>query len=375
MRWSAGTRIKVLHVTEALRMAGTERSLLMLLDNSNHAEFEHLVVLRGRGSLADELARRQAPTVMIPRLGRLDPLAPARFGRLVLAWKPHVVHLYGGRLEAVVATALGVPVVERKNVFRNSYYRPLVNTRSMDGLLNRFVDVSIAPAAAVRRYYVERGYDFETIKVIYNGVEPAPERSAGQVAQKRAELGLPIGGFIVCFAGRLAPEKGVDLLLRALVRLPVSVQCVVVGDGPRRTEYEQLAAELKLSGRVVFTGYSSDPRSIMAAADAVVLPSVTEALANVVLEGMAEGKPIVTTNVDGQPEAVLNGETGLLVPPGDSAALATAIGTLAARPADAQAMGARGKRRALQWFQPEQMARNTEQVYRELLHRRDHGKG
>ena len=374
MNGADGAKIRVLHVTEALDVAGTERSLLMMLDNSHRDQFEHMVVVRGPGALANQLARRQVPTTMIPRMGRVDPIAQARFGRLVLRWKPSIVHLYGGRMEAVVAKALGVPVIDRKNVFRNIFYRPLLNLQSFDSLLSRFVDLSIAPAKAVQQYYVGRGYDVNTIKVVYNGVEPAPQRTAEELKDKRAELGLPDDAFVVCFAGRLAPEKGVDVLLKALKRLPPTVHCVIVGDGPGRKDYERLTADLGLCSRVVFTGYRNDPRSIMAAADAVAVPSVTEALANVVLEGMAEGKPVVATNVDGQPEAVTDGVTGLLVAPNNSTALANAIAMLAAVPEDARAMGARGKWRVANWFLPARMAQKTENIYRELLQQKHYGK-
>ena len=364
---TAKPRPRVLHVTEARRVAGTERSLLMLLDHCDRSMFEHAVVTRGSGSLADELARRGVMTVSIPRLGRADPIAFARLVALLVKFRPDLVHIYGGRLEAVIAASLGIPVVERKNVCRSSYYRPMLNLRLVDRFLHRFVTASISPSQAVRSHYSKRNYDPGTIRVIYNGVEEAPQRHRDQLAGKRREIGAPGNAFLVSFAGRLLPEKGVDVLLPALAQLPENVFGVIMGDGPRRATHDKQATILGLGRRVTFTGFRSDVREIFACSDAVAIPSYTESLANVALEAMAEGKPVVATDVEGMPEAVEHGITGFLVPPGDPAALAQGLAALAADAEAARQMGAEGRKRSLCRHSPRAMARQTECFYHELL--------
>jgi len=367
-------KIRVLHVTGARRVAGTERSLLMLLDHSDRSAFEHAVVCRGSGSLADELSLRNARIFTIRRVWRADPVALLRFAALVIRFKPHVVHIYFGRLEAVIAHMLGIPVVERKNICRNDYFRPMLNFRAVDCFLNRFVDVSITPAAAVRSHYIGRGYDPTAMQVVYNGVEPAPvrpseARAAGRLrAEKRSEIGVPPDAFLVAFAGRMMPEKGVDVLLSALARLPRSIYCVIMGDGPYRSSYQRQAEELGLEDRVIFTGFRRDVREVFACSDAVAVPSYSEALANVSLEAMAEGRPVVATAVEGMPEAVEHNVSGYLVPPGDPAALAESIAILAADPEAARRIGAKGRNMATRRHSPERMARETESIYRDLLY-------
>ena len=361
--------ITVLHVTEACRIAGTERSLLMLLDHTDRAEFEHIVICRGAGGLAEEVARRNVRMAVIPRFGKLDPIAVIRFVHLLTKVKPDVVHICGGRLEAIAARVMGMPVVERKNVARNEFYRPLFGYRWADLLLNRFVNASIVPAAALESYYRGRGYRRADIRVIYNGVEPAPPRTPDDLAAKRAELGLRSSDFVVAFAGRLQPVKGIDVLLRAIASLPDSVRCVIAGDGPHRAEYEILAGKLGLTDRAIFTGYRTDVREIFACADVVAVPSAAEALANTTLEAMAEGKPVVSTSAAGQDEAIEHGVTGLLASPDDAPALAAALGLLAANLAEARSMGAAGRRKAETLLSPQRMARQTESIYRDLLHR------
>jgi len=348
-------------------MAGTERSLLMLLDHSDRSMFEHAVVIRGSGGLADELARRNVTTFAIPRIGRAAPIALGRLAALLIKLRPHVVHIYGGRLDAAVASALRIPVVERKNIYRNIYYRPMLNSRFADRFLNRFVAASICPSRAVRLHHIERGCNAGTTRVIYNGVEEALPRSPAELARKRREFGVPAGAFVVSFAGRLVPDKGADVLLSALARLPENDFCIIIGDGPCRESCEQKASDLGLGKRAVFCGFRSDVREIFACSDAVAIPSYTESLANVTLEAMAEGKPVVAANVGGMPEAVEHGVTGLLTPPGDVAAFAEALAMLAADTEAATQMGAQAKNRALHRHSPRVMARQTEELYLEVL--------
>jgi len=359
--------IRILHVTDSRTFAGTERALLMLIDHSDASRFSHEVVCRGRGSFLDALKARSIPVRIISRFSKLDPIAFARFLLLLLISRPDVVHLHCGRLEALAAALCGIPVVERKNVCRNDYYRPLINTVWADRLLNKFVKMSIVPANAVRRHYIERGYEPDKLRVIYNGVEPAPERSPNELAETRKQLGVDDHAFLLAFAGRLTPEKGLPVLLAGLGSLPLYVECVIMGDGPHFEEYKRLALETGLDGRVIFTGYSNDVRRTFAASDAVVVPSLSEPLANVVLEAFAEGKPVIGSCVEGMPEAIEDGLTGLLVPPGAIRALARAIEKLAEDRLLTERMGAAARKKAGNTLSPSLMASQTEQLYMEVL--------
>jgi len=338
----------------------------MLLDNSGGG-CEHTVAIRGSGPLANALNERAANMAVIPRMGRAGPLSLVRFAALLRRLHPHVVHIYGGRLEALAARAAGACVVERKNVCRNAYYRPLLNFRWADRLLNRAVDASIVPSMAVKQHFVQRGYPPAKMHVVYNGVEPAPERRQEQLGLLRAHLGVPQDAFLVAFAGRLVPEKGVAFLLNALARSPETACCVIMGDGPIADDLRRQAAGLDLHRRVIFTGYREDVRDVFACADIVAVPSLFDTLANVALEAMAEGKAVIATQVEGMPEVVEHGVTGLIVPPGDADALAGAINLLAASPRQARSLGAEARQRTLARHAPARMARETEEIYRNIV--------
>jgi glycosyltransferase involved in cell wall biosynthesis len=142
--------------------------------------------------------------------------------------------------------------------------------------------------------------------------------------QLRKELELD--GNVLVFAGRLGPQKALDVALRALASTP-DVTLVVAGEGPDRDALERRAAELELDGRVRFLG--GVPRGVVLrlfrAADASLLPSAWENFPHSVVESLAVGCPVIATAVGGVPEVVRDGENGLLVGPGDPEALAQAI--------------------------------------------------
>ena len=150
-------------------------------------------------------------------------------------------------------------------------------------------------------------------------------------------------------AGRLEEQKGHDLLFEALstvLRQGLDFTLVVAGEGSRRSWLEQQALSLRLAPRVQFVGQVEDVGSLLAAADAVLLPSRWEGLPLVLLEAMARGRPIVASAVGGVPDVIQDGVNGTLVPPGDAAALAVALEQLHRKADRAVRMGARGRDRA-----------------------------
>ena len=178
------------------------------------------------------------------------------------------------------------------------------------------------PSAYLRDVALRWGIDPERLSVLPN---PAPEIPPMPAREElRAELGL--SGDALVFAGRLGPQKALGVALQALVDVPATT-LTVAGDGPERPTLEARARELRLDGRVSFLG--SVPREqvlrLFHAADASVLPSAWENFPHTVVEALAVGCPVIATAVGGVPEVVRDGENGLLVGPGDPAALAEAI--------------------------------------------------
>jgi glycosyltransferase involved in cell wall biosynthesis len=189
------------------------------------------------------------------------------------------------------------------------------------------------------------------------GLADSPE-----VKSLRRDYGLPDGEPVVGFVGRVVPQKGLTYLLMAAdilkIRFP-NLHIVIVGDGPLRLELQAAC----LSNHFHFLGERSDVPSLLGLFDLLAVPSEWEAFGIVNLEAMAAGKPVVAFNIDGIPEAIVHGETGLLVPHRDGRALAFAIAELLGDLELRRRMGAAGRRRVEQFFNVREMARKFESLY------------
>ncbi|MGD9497696.1 MAG: glycosyltransferase family 4 protein [Armatimonadota bacterium] len=190
-----------------------------------------------------------------------------------------------------------------------------------------------------------------------------------------AELGLPAGAPTVCVVGRLTPWKGHQVLLRGwpdvLARVP-DARLLVVGevafweDG-YGDELRALASELGIAASVHWLGFREDVADLLRLSDLLVLPSIDEPFGRVVIEAMAAARPVVATASGGIPEIVVDGDTGLLVPPREPEPLADAIAALLADPARARAMGQAGRRRALELFDVRRVAAQVQAIYDGIL--------
>ncbi|RLF06421.1 MAG: hypothetical protein DRK00_01640 [Thermoprotei archaeon] len=211
----------------------------------------------------------------------------------------------------------------------------------------------------------------DKLLVLPNGINVEELDKHRPLEGERSRYALPWEK-IVFFAGRHVYEKGVDVLLEA-ARIILSrrrdVKFVIAGDGPMRLHLMWLASRYGLGDKVFFTGRLRDDELYRAykLADIVVIPSRYEPFGIVALEAMASGKPVVASNVGGLSEVVVNGETGLLVPPEDPEALARAIEELLENPRLAEEMGVRGRRRVEELYRWDKIVRFLEKIYRRVL--------
>lgn len=231
----------------------------------------------------------------------------------------------------------------------------------------RRADRVIVPSAYLARWVERWGVPRDRTVIVRNAVDVRSDMRAEEVPVVRPAASS--GRLRVVTVARLVPWKGIDDLLAAAARVPV-VEVLVVGDGPDGARLEALAARLGVGDRVVFAG-RLDPRrtlAAVAAADVFVLGSRYEGLPHAVLEAMSLGVPVVAAAAGGTPELVRHGETGLLVPPGDPAALAEALRRLAGSPEERRRLGARGREAAAAWRVADMVAA-TERVLVEAVTR------
>jgi glycosyltransferase involved in cell wall biosynthesis len=188
----------------------------------------------------------------------------------------------------------------------------------------------------------------------------------------RAALGVREDAFLVCCAGRLAPEKGFNQVIEALGTPPLrerNVELIIAGDGPSRDELATLAAQRGLAARVHLLGHRADLPGVLKAADAFVVSSLHEGMSNVLMEAMALGLPCVATPVGGVEELLAQGAAGLVVEASAPEPIAAALGQLLDDPARARRLGAAARTRMAREFSIEANVRRFEALYEALATR------
>jgi len=361
-------RIRVVHVVEALGLGGLERTVALLARGASPRFTVEVLTLAGGGLVADEM--EVAGTVVRRlRLPNYYPASVLRAARVLVGARPDIIHTHGhfaGVAGRLAARLVGLPVIvhhlHTHDVTLRRRHRRL--ERLLAALSRRILCCSDAVAGHAR---AELGLPAGLLEVVRNGIEPAP---AATRAEALLRLGAPAPPLVGC-VGALAPHKGQEVLLRAFAALPEATRggtLVLAGDGPMKARLESQAAELGIASRTLFLGERPDIRTLLPALDLLVAPSIgREGLGIAVLEGMDAGLPIVASRVGGLPEAVDEGRTGLLVPEGDSDALAAAIGALLLDPGRARDLGSAGQRRVETEFRAAGMIRHVESIYEVAL--------
>jgi glycosyltransferase involved in cell wall biosynthesis len=360
-------RLKILHVDPEIHFGGGERQVAGLVRHLAQHGHECVLAAPATSRLAAVVPAADARLRPLSIRSDIDLAAALRLRRLVTAESPHVVHLHTSRAHAM-------------SPWLRHYASRAIVTRRMDYplragpwtslLFNRSVAAVIAISEEVRRRLLAAGVHPERIRVIHSAVEP-PAALPGSAGRAMARERFGIGDeLVIGIVAALERRKGHDVLFRALGRLAQQsgrrVHCLVCGAGSDRGALEKLARELGISASVAFLGERRQVADVLAALDVFVLPSRHEGLGVAILEAMAMGLPVVASAVGGIPETVVAGRTGLLVPPEDPDALATAISTLALDPERSRRMGSAGRDRVLSEFSMEAMASRYERLYVEV---------
>ena len=364
-------RIRVLYVVGNFVAGGAERHLLELWSRLDRGGFDVAIAcFRREGQFLDEVLALGWPVHDLA-VGRRLASVSGLFGllrlcRLILDFRPHVVHgyLFGPNLYAALAGRLtGVPavVIAKRNVDAFETPRQVAVQR----LSHRLATHVTAVSHAVAETAVALGAARERVTVIPNGVDLS--RFAAPPARSRTDANG--NGVVVGTVGCLAPRKDHATLLEALALLAgraCHFRAVLVGEGPERPGLEARARDLGLEGRVGFLGERNDVERLLPGMDVFVLSSREEGIPNALLEAMAAGRPSVATDVGGTSEVMTGGETGWLVPPGSPELLAGALEDAIARPDEARRRGEAARQRAFESFGIDRMVRRHEEFYRRV---------
>ena len=378
---SCQDRTRLLEFLTVFHIGGTERQVVNLTNGLDPEQYElHMGCLGKVGPLLEEVTSRGIPvseykTKNLYNLGAMA--ARLRFVGYLREHSIELVHSYGfySNVFAIPAARFaGVPVVIAS--IRDCGEALSATQKRIQKMACRMADCILANAEGVRTWLLGQGYPAGKIQVIRNGIARSASADGQPAGKLRRELGLAADTPLVAVLSRLNPMKGLEYFLEAAV--PVSrrfpaVRFLIIGggtytgDSTYKAEVEKFAVSLGLDGRVIFTGFRTDVHEILPEINISVLPSLSEGLSNSLLESMAAGVPAIATKVGGTPEAVVDGTTGLLVPPRDSGALVEAMALLLERPELARSFGEAGRRRVTDLFSIEKMVYQTECLYLSLL--------
>ena len=364
---AAAARPRILHVETGRHLYGGARQVLYLLEALEGRGFDNLLVCTRGSALAREAAGR-VQTLPLPWHGELDLLAAGRLLAVLRRERPALVHAHSRRgadwHTAVAAALAGVPAVVTRRV-DNPESGLAVRWRYRR--YARVIAISGAIAAGLER---DIGPSLPALARIPSAVDTGRFRPGGDRAWLAAEFDLSPDQPVLAMVAQFIPRKGHALLLEALpqvwARHP-GVVCLLLGQGPGR---QALAREIEVRGwsaRLRLPGFRHDLPRILPAVDALVHPAFTEGLGVALLEAAACALPVVAAAVGGATDVVLDGETGLLVPPGDARALAGALCRLLDAPELGRRLGVAGLDRVVRQFSVAAMADAHATLYRELL--------
>jgi glycosyltransferase involved in cell wall biosynthesis len=357
-------RTKILHICSDTNIGGAGQYVLTLLSQPRITEAFDVAVACPEGDLAAALRRAGIKVMLYPGANVSFTWQALRsLTGLMRSWRPRIAHTHGSLAGRMAAALAGARIIYTKHGLAYAEEQSL-QVRAPAPVLKRaavnlFADRIVAVSEAVRRALEASGAAPERIRVIPGGVALAPF----------AAVQPPANGMtgVLGALGRLGREKGFDVLLAAMSKLPPGeARLLLGGEGTQGEALARQLHDLGLEDRVTMTGFVADVPAFLSQIGLFVLPSRSEGLGLVAVEAMAAGRPVIATNVGGIPEVVVDGETGVLVPPEQPDALAAAIHRLLRDPVVAAQMGQAGRRRARELFSAERMAEKTAALYEEL---------
>lgn len=340
--------MRIVHLVLAGDVAGGQLVALRLASAARECGHHVSFVSPTDGPFLDRAREELFAAHVVPVHGALDVRALERLVRTLRGERADLVHTHGhfgvnvvGRVAARLAGARVLSHMHIENAFRDGRGRSA--QVALDNLTARLCFAIVAVSDATRESLLRQGYPADRVVTIHNGIEAAEPAHAVRLA----------GGPTILEVARLAEVKGQRTLIEALPGLHATA--LFVGEdlehgGAYRGELEEVARRVGVAGRVVFAGRRDDVPGLLAGCDVVCLPSRAEGLPLVLLEAMAQGKPVVASAVGGVPELVVDGDSGLLVPPGDAGALAVALRRVLGDPTLGRRLGEAARERVRERF-------------------------
>lgn len=382
---------RVAHIITRMILGGAQENTLYTVQGLLESGHYDVILITGpaigpEGELIDEARRSGVPLMIIPELRRelnpyYDALSLLRILGCLRRLKPQIIHTHSSkagilgrlagrilRIPHIVHTIHGLPFHRYEKMTLNLFYIGLEQVAA------KWSSALISVAEAMSEQSLSAGVGTpEQYTTIYSGIDvEAFLRSSVERERTRRELGFSDSDIIIGKIARIAPLKGYDYVVNIapdLFRRFPRARMLFVGDGTLRPEIERRIERYHIRDRVVLTGLVPASRipALISAMDILVHASLREGLARVLPQALVSGKPVVSFDIDGAKEVVIDGVTGYLVEPESEEGLLEAVSKILSLPDLGKSMGEEGKRRFTDRFRKEQMVRKISQLYEELL--------
>ncbi|NIQ15876.1 MAG: glycosyltransferase [Candidatus Dadabacteria bacterium] len=370
-------KIKILHVNYSLGMGGAERVIVNYARFLDKNKFDVVVcALTEGGEYENDLNTYGIKYYALNKKRGFDITVIPKIFRIIRSEKIDIVHLHD--ISSSLWVTLPAILSGVHSIIRTEHNVKRLNINFLSNMKNYisffmsiFQKKIVCVSEEVRKTHIGKNALFNDKYItIHNGINT--ELFDVQVDREKylREFDIEEKSIIVCNIGRFFPQKAHEIFLQSIqyvLEKNNDVAALIVGDGPRREELEELARKLEIFERVNFTGNRSDVPQILNLIDIFALSSDWEGFPMTILEAMACGKPVVVTDVGGNREAIIDGDTGYIVPPRNPRAMSEAILSLINDKRLRVSMGVKGRKLVLHNFNARVMVRKTELIYEKLM--------
>ena len=363
----------IAHIELGAHLYGGAQQVLYLLGELSKTEARSVLICPEHSAVGEAARAAGIEVEAIPYRGDLDWRATKRIVKILTRHQVDLVHVHSRRgadiWGGLAARRLGLPCVLSRRV--DNHERAWAVAAKY-----RLYDHVIAISEGIRDVLIADGLAPPKVSCVRSAVDWDRFQKPADKAGLTARFDLPEDATVIGIAAQLIPRKGHDVLLEALsdlVQRWPTLQVLVMGKGPSESAIGEQIRTLDLGRHVQLVGFVEDLEHVLPSLDFLVHPARTEGLGVVLLQAASAGSAVIACDAGGMPEAVIDQQTGLVVPPGDVGALTTAIESLLADPERAEAYGAKGRERMLAAFSLSAMAQGNVNVYREVMAARSGG--
>ncbi|MFB3894709.1 MAG: glycosyltransferase family 4 protein [bacterium] len=370
--------IRVLHLISSSNIGGSPKHTLLLCQELDKLGCATLIISPPAGSFESEIKQSGISWEPVNLNSAFRSSLYPELLQIINQHQINLIHTHELKADYIgmrIAKKTGLPLITTIHNMINKgplpVWKKMIYIRLSRYLAQRQHKIIVVSEAVRQNTIHALHIPAGKIITVRNGTKIYPLNPNLNITSIRQQLGLnPQAPVIACISRLIPVQKGHRYLLLAaqqVIKQKPEAQFLIVGDGTIRNALVELATQLKIQSNIHFTGWQSNIQDILASIDICAVPSLWDPLPRIVLEAMVAGKPVVASNIDGIPEAVVDGETGILVPPADENSLAKAIVELLEHLEKAEQMGEAGRNRAIAEFSSERHAQEVLKVYQEIL--------